>query len=214
MPLRPSAMGFKPSSTQREGTPPSQQIPSQTWSSRNETAVAQSSIDRAISKHSIPAVIPDSQSPAGSARHSRRSKSGSDSPSAASTGPTKPPCMSERATLLARLIPDSSDEVRRSNKSPKAAEILSSPDSLAVKPSVQAMPRKLPEVIMDTSEEVHRSNEDPQDATQHTQSDHRTGSTQTKPAAVADPLEKEEHAVLFDKPTPSFSTRRGKGLVH
>ena len=101
-----------------------------------------------------------------------------------------------------RIIPDSSDEVRKSNKSPQGADVHSLPDSSQPKPTVEALPRVLPREITDTSDEVQRSNEDPQNATLRSQSTRKWDPSQ---------LQRQGHIEAADNPDagpPSTSPDR------
>ena len=83
----------------------------------------------------------------------------------------EPDCkpIAESSARGAGILPDSSDEIFFSNKSPKCAGLLSANDSTHHKPSVEAQPRQIDRSIPDTSQGVQRSNESPQKATLNTE---------------------------------------------
>ena len=166
-------------------------------------------------------IIPDSQSPADPAQQGYSTHQ-QDSLDLVHSQPliSMPSSAGHGSDLQQPLpaIPDSSEEVRRSNKSPVAAEMLSAhPDSQG-RPSVQALPEVLPQEITDTSEEVQRSNEDPKQAAVLTIASWPALSTQTKsvaptkesdqrldvqPHKFGQPIEEPKRAVDSDGPQPS-----------
>lgn len=131
----------------------------------------------------IPGIIPDSQSPPQPGRRSRSSRQVLGSQSGASVASTAEPGSHHKHQGVPHTIPDSSEEVHQSNRSPKPAELQSQPQGSQVKPSVEGMPRQLPKDIVDTSDEVQRSNEHPKHAAVLNAAGCQEGSTQAKPSA-------------------------------
>lgn len=154
----------------------------------------------------VPNIIPDSQSPASYTLPSK-SPAGSEkfySP-ASGTSSANRPHLSQEAELSTKIVPDSSEEVKKSNKSPQGAELQSPPESSQPRLTVEALPRVLPKEITDTSDEVQRSNEDPKNATLRSQSTRKWEPTQPQgqaPEQVA--------AARPDRESPSASLDGGQ----
>ena len=128
----------------------------------------------------LPGIIPNSQSPSSPAQLSK-SPAASErffSPASGASSADKPSLSPKTSEPRTRIIPDSSDEIRKSNKSPQGADFHSPQGSSQPRLTIEALPRVLPKEVTDTSEEVQRSNEDPKSATLHTQSTRKGEPTQ------------------------------------